>query len=141
MRSGYVYLQTHREHPGLVRLLSSEHPPATGTSDEETQVRYVAHFLDMDAGKMHAHEVLRRTLLDINTNLYKAPLPDAMAAIEADGLTHRREWLDPALEDAALERVGTLASKLRKRHHLMDVFWRVVGVIGIILLILHTTVL
>lgn len=141
MRSGYVYLETHRDHPGLIRLLASEHRPAIGATDGETRVRYVAHFHDMDAGKMHAHEVLRRTLLDTNTSLYRATLADAMAAIEADGLSHRREWLDPSLGPAELERLGARADSLRNRQRLSNLLWRIVGAIGIALLILYETVL
>jgi len=141
VRSGYVYLETHRDHPGLVRLLASERPPDTGATDGETRVRYVAHFLDMDAAKMHAHEVLRRMLLDINTSLYRATLADAMAAIEADGLNHRRQWLDPSLDPAELERLNARAKSLRNRRRLSNLLWRIVGGIGIALLILYEIVL
>ena len=141
MRTGYVYLETHPDHPGMIRLLCSEERPEPGMASDGGYVRYVARFNDMDAGEMHAHTTLRRSLVDINTHLYRASLPDAMAAIEADDLNHQREWIDPNLDPTELERVEDRSEVLRERHRRSEMMWRIVGVIGIILLIVYGTIL
>lgn len=136
MREGYVYLETHPEHPGLVRLLASENRPAV--RGRSCLVRYVARFKDMSAGKMHAHLAMRRQLLDINRNLYRIALPDAMAAIEADSIRHVRDWIDPELDAASLCRLEDRAELLRRRHRRVDAACRYVGIGAIILLLLMT---
>ena len=74
-------------------------------------------------------------------NQIKCEEPEAMAAIEADDLTHRREWIDPSLETADLERIDQRSEVLRGRHRRSEMLWRVVGAIAIILLIVYGTIL
>ena len=47
-------------------MLSSEERPEPGKASDGGLARYVTRFNDMDAGEMHAHTALRRSLIDIN---------------------------------------------------------------------------
>jgi len=136
MREGYVYLETHPGHPGLVRLLVSEARPAM--RGQTGVVRYIAHFKDMSTGKMHAHLAMRRQLVDVNRNLYRIALPDAMAAIEAQSIQHVRNWLDPELDEPSLRRLEARVEALRRRHRRVEEACRYVGIGAIMLLALMT---
>ncbi len=134
MREGFVYLETRSDKPGLVRLGASEKRPALRLTSG--MVRYIARYQDMDTGKMHVHLTLHRQLLDINRDLYRVELADAMAAIEADGLRHERDWIDPDISETDLRRFEQRVQRLRIRQRRLDTVCRCVGIGAIILLML-----
>jgi hypothetical protein len=135
MREGYLYLETYPEMPGLVRVWASDRRPTL--PGKSGNVRYIARYRDVDTGKMHAHLALRRELEDINHDLYRVDLPDAMAAIEADAIPHERDWIDPEIDDADLQRVEQRAQKLRLRYRRLDTVCRYVGIGALMLLALN----
>ena len=137
MRAGYLYLQTHNDHPELVRVLTSEHSPDVQHSQPPTAIPYVARFNDLDAAKMHFHNELRRKLVDIDTSLYQISLAEAIATVEAEELRHQRVWIDPALSQSALNQVETITARAQRRHQLHNLIWRTVGVIAIVWLLLN----
>jgi hypothetical protein len=59
-----------------------------------------------------------------------------MAAIEADAIPHERDWIDPEIDDADLQRVERRAQKLRLRYRRLDTVCRYVGIGALALLAL-----
>ena len=99
---GYLYLQTHPEHPGLVRFLIAERNPDLNRADAGAEIRYIARFNDVDAARMHVQNALHGRLIDLDARIYRTGLAEAIAVVEADNLSHERIWIDPAL-DAQLD--------------------------------------
>ena len=100
MQSGYLAIETHRDRPGIVRLvLSTEAPDPAPAAHADRRLRYVARFNDREAALMHTHEILRRRLIDLDTHLYRVPPERAIAAVESLDLKHRRIYLDSEFSD------------------------------------------
>jgi hypothetical protein len=125
MELGYLFIETHPGHRGLVRIAVADHPPAVpGARHEGRRVRYIARFNDAEAGLMHVHTLLRRRLVDVDGRLYRSSLERAVAAAESVGLRHGRLYLDPDLEPDRLEdirrRGEALAAARRGRERLLQ---------------------
>ncbi len=136
MRPGYLYLETHREHPGMVRIVvSTRSPEPLRDSGEPTRIRYIARFKDVDTGRMHFQNALHRHLVNIDEGLYQSSISEAIAAIEADHLDHTREWVDPSLGAEEYRRMSAISAKWRHRHARSDRLWRMVGAGAVTLLI------
>ncbi len=133
---GYLYLQTHPEHPGLVRFLIAERSPDTDRPDAGAAIRYIARFNDIDAARMHVQNALNRRLIDLDARMYRTGLAEAIAVVEADNLSHERTWIDPDLDEQTLQRVEQLTAQGRARIRRWDRFWQAVGYffIGFLLL-------
>ena len=140
MRVGYLYLETSNRHPGVVRIVRSTaaQPPdplANGRGAEPA-IRYIARFPDVDAAQMHAHNALRRRLLDVEARTYRASLVEAIAALAAIELPHRRIYLDSSLDERTQ---AEIAARIRENHHKhtrTNLVWQIVGGLGIGLLML-----
>lgn len=139
MKTGYLYLQTHPDHPGMVRFLigdnTPEPDPVSGTHDPA--IRYIARFSDIEAAQMHVQNSLRRQLVDIDTHMYRTSLPEAMAVIESDDLKHERVWLDPSLGERELGLMEQSAKIRRSRLRRSDRIWQGVGLLFVALLLLR----
>jgi hypothetical protein len=107
---------------------------APGGSLDKPQIRYAALFNDLNVALMHAHTALRRGLIDIDAQLYRANPARAVAAIDAIDLSHRRVYLDPELAaDPALDAEIGRRRRMRRR---IDRIWNGVGIAAILLLII-----
>lgn len=142
MQAGYLSVETHEAHPGIVRLVvSSTSPEPAVARCGDCRLRYVARFEDREAALMHAHNLLRRRLFDADAHLYRVPLERAIATIESIDLPHRRLYLDPDFGDAMRGHVATLTDDLcaqrRAREHVFDT----IGYCAIALLIFNLLVL
>jgi hypothetical protein len=124
---GYLYLQTHPEHPGLVRFLVAERRPDPDRTDAGASVRYIARFNDIDAARMHVQNALHRRLIDLDSRMYRTGLAEAIAVVEADNLSHEQVWIDPDLDENTLRQVGQLTEQGRARIRRWDRFWQTVG--------------
>lgn len=138
MRSGYLLLETSASHPGLVRLFIAESLPPLPGPAADPELRHAVRFEDITVARMHAHERLRRRLVDIDAGLYRAGALEAVAAVEAIDLSHRRAYLDPALAtDPALEpAIATLIARRQRR----DRLWEWVGMAALVLLLIKLLV-
>jgi hypothetical protein len=136
MEEGYLIIETHAEHPDLVRIRKTEAPPAEPVpgDKEDPRVRFVARFGDLSAAKMQTHARLRRRLVDIDTGLYRTDLVTAVAAAQSLELRHRQVYLDPAL--IGNETLANANAKHRRRHRLADRFWKLLGILAVVFLIL-----
>ena len=136
LRSGYLYVETSATHPGLARIVASDRPPVLPAADNgaDPTVRYLAHFGDLDAGRMHAHAALRRCLVDIEADLYRVGVVDAVSAIESEGLQHKRLYLDPGLGDDP--QLGAAIARRVASRRRINRLWQGVGIAGAFLLLL-----
>jgi len=133
MHPGYLLTETSATHPGLARLFLAERVPPAPAAGADTELRHAAQFNDIDMARMHAHEMLRRRLVDIDAGLYRATALEAIAAVESIGIRHRRVFLDPALAaDPALARA---IAAHRARRHRRDRMWRLVGIAALLFLV------
>lgn len=137
MKSGFLCLQTHRDHPGLVRILCLEKLPELTSRNEPARIRYVARFRDLEAGQMHLHQMIRRGLTDLENRIYRGRLEVMAADLESIELEHRRIWIDPSLSKAQLEEIAYRSSRLMKRKRYRHLAWQSVGAAGILLLLLN----
>lgn len=134
VRSGYLCIETHPDHPGLIRLLSLDQPPQIG---EQSQIRFVARFNDRDAALMHTHEILKRRLLDPDSHLYRTSIERAIAAIESLNLRHREIYADPAMPQQSRDEIALLTQRYLRRQQLKDNFFQVMGYLGLGLLLVN----
>jgi hypothetical protein len=135
MEEGYLVIETHAEHPRLVRVRKSETTPAEPVRGDQTdpRVRYIARFSDLSAAQMQTHARLRHHLVDVETGLYRCDPAIAVAAAQSLELRHRQIYLDPDLaEDEAL---GNAAAMHRRRHGLAERIWQAVGILAVVLLL------
>jgi hypothetical protein len=137
MDRGHLIVETSDARPDWVRIYTSETPPplpARGEPASGPRPRLVVYFNDLSAARMHAHELLRRRLLDPEAGLYRATAVEAAAAVESIALTHRRVYLDPDLAARPGLHEGT--SRLRARRLRADRTWRIVGAAAVLLLVI-----
>jgi hypothetical protein len=138
VHSGYLAIETHRDRPGIVRLvLNSASPDPTPAADGEPRIRYVARFNDGDAALMHIHEILKRRLVDLDAHLYRASLERAIAAAESIDLRHRRIYLDPEISADSKESIDSFARQMRAQRRSWAVFFQTLGYIGIGILLFN----
>lgn len=138
MKSGFLSLQTHPDHPGLVRVTAHDIQPELATPDGQTSFRYVARFEDIEAGEMHLHNCMRRRLVDLDNRIYRGELEYMIACVEAENLDHVRVWLDPAIADATSQRIEQLISRMRANSRRYDRIWQAIGIAAILMLLLST---
>ena len=138
MQTGYLTVETHAGHSGLSRVnLYSALPDPEPTGDTQPRIRYIAHFNDGDAALMHAHEILKRRLVDLEAHLYRVSAEHAVSAIEASDLRHRRVYLDPVFSDDSKLSIDELSARFRNQCRRRDHFFQTVGYIGIALLLFN----
>ncbi|MCU7930905.1 MAG: hypothetical protein KZQ90_08895 [Candidatus Thiodiazotropha sp. (ex Codakia rugifera)] len=140
MKTGYLTLETHPEHQGLVRVLIKDELPSTQAASPGSAVRYIVRFNDIEAGQMHLHNVLHNALIDLDNHIYRADLKQMIAAVEADDLSHKRVWIDPSLSDREKEAIDAQTAKLKLRHKRRNTIWLLVGGFFIVLFFFMSTI-
>ncbi|MCU7801612.1 MAG: hypothetical protein KZQ96_00325 [Candidatus Thiodiazotropha sp. (ex Lucinoma borealis)] len=140
MKTGYITLETHPDHTGLVRVLTYDELPGTQAANQGSAVRYIARFDDIDAGQMHLHNELHNALVDLDNHIYRADLKRMIAAVESDELHHKQVWIDPSLSDSEKEAINTQAAKLKLRHKRWNTIWLIVGGFFIVLFFFLSTI-
>lgn len=138
MKTGFLSLITHSEHPGLVRAQLGDTPPELKALEDGGEIRYVARFRDGEAGLMHVQNAMHSYLEDLENRIYRRPLGEMIACVEADGLDHERVWMDPALDETILNQIDRGAEKRRISRKRSDRIWQIVGYLALLLLILTT---
>lgn len=138
VHSGYLAIETHRDRPGIVRLvLNSESPDPAPATHGERRIRYVARFNDRDAALMHIHEILKRRLLDLDAHLYRASLEHAIAAAESLDLKHRRIYLDPEVSAESNKAIEKFGHRIRAKRRSRAAIFQTLGYIGIGILLFN----
>jgi len=136
VHSGYLYVETHDTHPGLVRLGMSERAPDPHEPGMR-HVRHITRFNDVETAMMHAHELLRRQLQDLDSRLYSCDLFQAVATVESLGLKHRRVYLDPNLDEASLERIRALTRERVRGRRRRARFFQMIGYLAALLFLVQ----
>ncbi len=131
---GYIYLETHADRPGQIRVLSQAEEPAPQQSIDGVQIRYISRFRNVHIAYMHVHNTLKKQLQDINSRFYAVSLPRAIAAVEAEDLVHERVWIDPALTESELAELEQQTCTLQKRRQWVNRIYLAVGGLGLLLL-------
>ena len=62
MKTGFLSLITHPDHPGMVRVQLGDTPPELKAMQDGGQFRYVARFRDGEAGLMHVQNAMHSHL-------------------------------------------------------------------------------
>jgi len=138
VQSGFLAIETHRDRPGIVRLvLSTEAPDPAPAAHADRRLRYIARFNDREAALMHTHEILRRRLIDLDTHLYRVPPERAIAAVESLDLKHRRTYLDSEFSDESRSAIASLAERLRSQRRAWATLFQTLGYIGIGILLFN----
>ncbi len=137
MRVGFIVLETHPDHPGLMRVIKTTTAPNPPEGDDGGTIRYVVRFNDVDAAQMHIHDTLRHHCEDIDAGRYRVELVEAVAAAESVELKHERIWIDHHLNAVTMEQINDQVDKLHQRHLRVDKIARVVGAIAVALLVLR----
>lgn len=136
MKAGFLTLETHPDHSGLVRVQMRDSLPELKRQEDGTEIRYVARFQDLEAGQMHVQNEMHRYLVDLENRIYRKALSEMIACVEADGLDHARVWIDPAISEKESEHIASMILRLRKRHEMVDRIWQAVGIAGLVLLLI-----
>ena len=137
MRAGFIHLETNPEYPDRVRLIVTDHLPDITAHEKGGDIRFIARFNDVGGARMHAHEKLKRKLIDIDAGLYRVSLAEAMAAVSTDVLNHKVVWIDPEIEKSAIEEMERLKRRNIERKQLIDYIMRIVGWLAILWLLFH----
>jgi hypothetical protein len=137
MQSGYLYLETRDDHPGMVRLRKSIELPSTQQGEAGASIRAISSYQDVDAAAMHVHEHLKRHLVDIDTHLYKVSLAEALAALRTLSLTCRIVWTDPAIDRETLDATDAFIEKHKRGRRRRDILIRIISWIAIALLVFN----
>lgn len=143
MRRGYLFIETHPDHPGLVRLgvsaLGEIGVPAELPDwivNAGPNLVYAARFSDIDAARMHFHQACHQQLADLDHHLYHLTPSEAVIAADALELPHRRVYLREDLSsESDLE--PSIASEHR-RHRLHDWLLNLIGILALILLFIFS---
>lgn len=136
MGSGYVYLETHPDHPAHVRLLTHSKKPTLQHVSTGAKLRYIARFEDLFRGHQLVLGQLSRHIVNIDTGLFKIALFDAIAIIENTPLQAERLWLDPELKQSDLEQLRQKLDIKNQQLQNIDRRWKAVGLgfVGLLLL-------
>ena len=141
MKAGYLAIETPPEEThlsGLIRLVSWDELPEAKDHKYPENVHYIARFNDILAASMHFHNGLRHKLEDLDEHIYRAELTHAIAVIEAeDDLRHERVWIDPAIDQDALEVIQKDAEGIRSKKEKIDKAIQMLGYLAIILLTIY----
>lgn len=132
--NGHIYLETHADKPGQVRVLTQDEAPAHSLPDDPIQIRYIADFKNAHIAYMHVHNTLKKKLQDINTRFYAVSLPEAIAAVECEDLAHQRVWLDPSLSDSEITAIVTHTDAFKNSQNWVNRIYLMVGGVGLLLL-------
>jgi len=85
---------------------------------------------------MHAHAGLRHHLVDLDAALYRVDIVEAIAAVEAIELRHRRVYLDPDVGGAEGAELERQTQRMRARKERLGRIWSGIGLAAVIWLLL-----
>jgi hypothetical protein len=137
MSASYIFVETSESHPGLVRIGSSEKlPSADPTPDQDRHIWYIARFSDTCTALMHAHQMLRHCLYDLENRIYKIDALTAVADLESEALKHDCIYLAPELESGETrEKLENIIEQRCEQREKVDRFWQIVGAVALLILV------
>jgi hypothetical protein len=139
---GYVLLESNAEHPGLIRVANVEtRPDPEPVNHHASRIHCVIAFDDGDAAVLHFHEALKRRLVDPDTRLYRAPVEQGIAALDAIDLRHRVLYLDCDFSSDQRQAISDLTARYRGRKQRVKKIFDAIGYIAFALLLFNLLVL
>jgi ABC-type phosphate transport system auxiliary subunit len=135
MKTGYLVLETHPDHAGMIRARISDELPNTQESEAGSEIRYIARFDDIEAALMHLQNQLHNRLVDLDSRLYKTEVSHAISVVESDDLRHQQVWIDPSLDPQTRTAIDAETAQLKRRHALWNRTWTIVGGFFVLLFI------
>lgn len=129
MDAGYLLLETRPEQPGIVWARAQQDAPQAAASD----LRFAARFADIDAALMHFHQQVRRQLRSLEPRSYAVDLAEAVAAVDAIELDHRRVYIDPSLP--RMDAIDARIEELHRRHQRKNWMLQAVGIIAVVFVV------
>ncbi|MEJ2621716.1 MAG: hypothetical protein P8163_16100 [Candidatus Thiodiazotropha sp.] len=135
MKTGYLVLETHPDHVGMIRARIRDELPNTQESEAGSKIRYIARFDDIEAALMHLHNQLHNRLLDLDSRLYKTEVSHAISVVESDDLGHQQVWIDPSIDAQTRAAIDVETAQLKRRHALWNRTWTIVGSFFVLLFI------
>ena len=152
MESGLLVLETSPTHAGLVRIRVQTDNARSLTDNEmiaadDAEQRLALHFHDVDAARMHAHQAMRRHLVDVDAGTYRIPLIEARAAtpvprsfgVTAIRLKYHPVYIDPTLTDPVLDDIAQRVAAKTRHKAAVDRIWQIVGGLAVAFLVLLGT--
>jgi hypothetical protein len=141
MKTGFLALETHPEHAGMVRVHILDKVPELSPQADGAEIRYVARFQDVEAGQMHVQNSMHGCLVNLEQRIYRQSLSEMIACVEADDLDHARVWIDPAIGESESQRIANLVQRRQSHHRQINLIWQSVGIAGLILLVITNLIL
>jgi hypothetical protein len=138
MKTGFLTLTTHPDHPGLVRAQVRDELPEVSTQQDGSEIRYIARFSDGEAALMHVQNSMHAYLEVLESRIYRRSLGQMIACVEADGLEHKRIWMDPTLDEKSLQQIAHETQKRARARRRGERVWQIVGYLALLLLILSS---
>ncbi len=138
MKTGFLSLITHPQHPDLVRVRIDDELPELKPLADGSAIRYLARFMDSEAGLMHVQNAMHSALVDLENRIYRKPLTKMIACVEAEDLDHERIWIDPEIPAGDRSLIDTLTRQRKAAHRRVDRIWQTVGILGLLLLLLSS---
>ncbi len=129
MESGYLLLETRPEQPGIIWARTQREAPQPGAKG----LRFAARFGDIEAALMHFHQQVRRHLRSLEPRSYAVDLSEAVAAVDAIELDHRRIYTDPSLPE--VDAIDARIEELHRWHRYKDRVLQVVGIVAVLFLV------
>ena len=144
MESGLLVLETSPTHAGLVRIRVQTDNARSLTDHEmiaadDAEQRLALHFHDVDAARMHAHQAMRRHLVDVDAGTYRIPLIEAIACAQAIRLKYHPVYIDPTLTDPVLDDIAQRVAAKTRHKAAVDRIWQIVGGLAVAFLVLLGT--
>ncbi len=86
---------------------------------------------------MHAHDILRRRLVDADAHLYRCPVNLAVGAVESLSLKHQRTLLDSNLTEQDREEIRRISHDLSQRSRRRNKYFDFIGYLALAYLLLQ----
>lgn len=137
MSSGYIYLETHPEHPAHVRLLQNQSKPNFEQASEGARIRYIARLNSIFRGHQQVVGQLSHQIIDADQGLFRIDLLGAIAKVETAALSGERIWIDPEMSATDIEQLDQEINEINQRRQRIDWIWKAVGFAFVALLALR----
>lgn len=130
MKKAWIVLEHAADTMDAMRFSVHDTPPLPDDS-----VVYYCQFSDSEAAMMHIHNLLKRSLIDLDQHSYAATVAESLAAIKAIELHRSDEWVNPSINEHVIDEMNKQLSDIRQKSEQHKFYLKIVQVIAISLLI------
>lgn len=130
MKKAWIVLEHAADTMDAMRFSVHDTQPQPGDS-----VIYYCQFSDSEAAMMHIHNLLKRSLIDLDQHSYAATVVESLAAIKAIELHRSDEWVNPSINEHVIDEMNNHLSAIRQKSEKHKFYLKIVQIIAISLLI------